>query len=1566
MCAQPSAVDIVAGLEYVIGNILMEGIVVVAGQASSAAAPTSTLCPAVRIQGLNATIGVENITLQYSVVGTAACRVPPELPVPAAKSVRVVQQCSTTVRARCTNASNCRPELQAFLESGASSVAFGTDGTAAQDGVYTIREPGLWPKSNTAVVFEAGTMLLAARGAFVVAPLELPPDVDVGDALSMIVFKDVANISILGYNATIKMRKGDYNSQKEYNPPSSTRMGVVFRNCSSIAVKGFDVVETGGDGFYIGRNHRPTSAAGCLNQSTACHGVARKIHIADVRSLRNSRQGMSIVAGIDVLVERSEFSWTQGACPQAGIDIEPSSESEPIHNVTLKQLLIQNNTGAAVQLPVDPYAFLPGGLPLLLTLDSIHAYGANWSAHQDGCSSSGFGFLVGPYKSVGSVVIVNCTAEELPSAALLVQAKAFGSTDTKGHLGPPGQFIEAGLLNITQFSARNTALRPIVLNNVTESPLILAAQASASMNWTLGGIVLNNVLVAGDTTFRRPWISIAELGPYSIEAAATNISGTATVQTPNECALGISKEALAGVDVSVHCSNSGNPASLNKRWVEGVLDDAAFPPEEQHILSSILYPKVLTIGPGDVALLQEPGTGALYNRSVGETCIDWTLVAFVPSDDGSKLAVFERRFARFGVFVYASAKSSPSPSAPAPMPTLLLRKSVGTLEAVQYQARQFYAPAYYTTIALSKADLVGDMLVNDAECAHRDVAFADVLPYLTPMSEYVTLGAAPDAHARRNTAKMATSNDDDGVAGGRLFTVCPDGVIKAANGTLREPSAKGAPGIVVFDPGAYVSGGNRFTDAVAGLVGEHLPVASYGYSDSASGRAWEIIAFVDTGSSMQHQPLIVRLAELGGVVRYFRAGVGSKPTELPQTTATAALFFAALKALHASFDELVGRAAATSVTLPADERRLQTMAKAGIVQSLATYNELDQQYGTGIDYYSNTKELMTVASSINSALLLWNIDGGYAAMDRLQKYLVEYIDPDTGAFRIHTATCGSNWIPDAVSDFGELLAVIVHVSELPLSGAATFAANVTSIVAAVVRHLLAIPRGNCPGISCGLVYGPPEHDTCADRDYYYHNSVWTARGLADASRLLSSAATDAVGAAHEDHDANGASRHALQTLSKAAALGAASLDQAVETSMRLLRVPAANGLPAFIPPAANASMKAFMNMSDGMLASYSSFRYFAESVASRHMPDDLAREMLAWKSTQGGVLLGLTTIETDPWNTPGLVYPWKRHIDQYPAGFYARALLDLDFVPQYILMLRAHTAHACSRATFGAVEQVSILGNGSSRALLPFDTNPSFSNPGGIQERDVDANLPATVLVARMLRWMLVDDQAAANGWPPHQQSTSGASPRLWIGRATPRSWLSAASAAVGASSSAGWSILNCSTRFGRLDVNMSVDGAGTARMDLDLRVAPSLPFTLSSSSAAAYSLDAKTGIVAVRFRMPSAQTIPPLAHIKVIGAQLLKVEANDTLVLELSDFKRGQTNPQHLKVAVAMQTMTPLHASPPLFGHASSSSSSSSNVKTAKRWCSSRIYDDCVRCEKVRCKGGRRGARYGSGSSRC
>lgn len=54
-----------------------------------------------------------------------------------------------------------------------------------------------------------------------------------------------------------------------------------------------------GAGVYIGRNHNADDPS-CTNQSSSCHGVATNVHIQDLRSLYNSRQGMSIVAGVNI------------------------------------------------------------------------------------------------------------------------------------------------------------------------------------------------------------------------------------------------------------------------------------------------------------------------------------------------------------------------------------------------------------------------------------------------------------------------------------------------------------------------------------------------------------------------------------------------------------------------------------------------------------------------------------------------------------------------------------------------------------------------------------------------------------------------------------------------------------------------------------------------------------------------------------------------------------------------------------------------------------------------------------------------------------------------------------------------------------------------------------------------------------------------------------------------------------------------------------------------------------------------------------------------------------------
>ena len=76
--------------------------------------------------------------------------------------------------------------------------------------------------------------------------------------------------------------------------------------------------------------------------------------------------------------------------------------------------------------------------------------------------------------------------------------------------------------------------------------------------------------------------------------------------------------------------------------------------------------------------------------------------------------------------------------------------------------------------------------------------------------------------------------------------------------------------------------------------------------------------------------------------------------------------------------------------------------------------------------------------------------------------------------------------------------------------------------------------------------------------------------------------------------------------------------------MRSLRVPPTNTTPAFVPPVAE-HMRPFVNMSENMNASYSSFRYFPECLSAQLLPEDLALDIYQWKAHMGGVVLGDST-----------------------------------------------------------------------------------------------------------------------------------------------------------------------------------------------------------------------------------------------------------------------------------------------------------------------------------------------------
>lgn len=168
----------------------------------------------------------------------------------------------------------------------------------------------------------------------------------------------------------------------------------------------------------------------------------------------------------------------------------------------------------------------------------------------------------------------------------------------------------------------------------------------------------------------------------------------------------------------------------------GTLDDATFPSEELSVLNRTVLP---CVHPGSAnvsgAILIEPFSRRQQFVAVGHTFVDWVVVAAL-LEESPPLLVLERRFARFGILAYLDTNVSQCSR-----PYLILRKAIGTLEAVQRQARQVFPKGYYAQFMLSREDVLAQNLLRPESGSARshDPTFEDVLPAFAPMASYLTI-----------------------------------------------------------------------------------------------------------------------------------------------------------------------------------------------------------------------------------------------------------------------------------------------------------------------------------------------------------------------------------------------------------------------------------------------------------------------------------------------------------------------------------------------------------------------------------------------------------------------------------------------------------------------------------------------------------------------------------------------------------------------------------------------------------------------------------------------------------
>jgi hypothetical protein len=167
------------------------------------------------------------------------------------------------------------------------------------------------------ILFEEGCVVAALSGKF-------PKETD-----ALITFENAQNLKLIGNGATLQMNKDEYVT-------GEWRHILSLRNCRNIRVKGFNFIDSGGDGIYISG----------LDKGT----FSEHIEIEDIVCRNNKRQGISIISAQDVKVVNCVFNSTYGTNPQAGLDLEPNNPGDRLVRISFENCLFSENHHAGIKI----------------------------------------------------------------------------------------------------------------------------------------------------------------------------------------------------------------------------------------------------------------------------------------------------------------------------------------------------------------------------------------------------------------------------------------------------------------------------------------------------------------------------------------------------------------------------------------------------------------------------------------------------------------------------------------------------------------------------------------------------------------------------------------------------------------------------------------------------------------------------------------------------------------------------------------------------------------------------------------------------------------------------------------------------------------------------------------------------------------------------------------------------------------------------------------------------------------------------------------------------------------
>jgi hypothetical protein len=189
--------------------------------------------------------------------------------------------------------------LQYALNAGAGAEVWLGPGTYKVDATT-----GLTVSSGTTLIMQPGAELIVIPNA--------------ATAYAVLKLVNVSNVTIFGGTLT-----GDLDAHLV--EAGQWGMGISISGGADHVIDGVTCRRMWGDGIYIA-------------------GGAQRVTISNVTCVANRRQGISVIAADDLLIEDTVCTDTSGHAPEAGIDLEPSVEGDAVNRATLRRCTLNANT----------------------------------------------------------------------------------------------------------------------------------------------------------------------------------------------------------------------------------------------------------------------------------------------------------------------------------------------------------------------------------------------------------------------------------------------------------------------------------------------------------------------------------------------------------------------------------------------------------------------------------------------------------------------------------------------------------------------------------------------------------------------------------------------------------------------------------------------------------------------------------------------------------------------------------------------------------------------------------------------------------------------------------------------------------------------------------------------------------------------------------------------------------------------------------------------------------------------------------------------------------------------